>query len=393
MATDLVMPALTPTMEVGTLSQWLVKPGDKVTAGQVIAEIETDKSILEFEALHDGVIGALYVEDGAEDIAVEAVIGVLLEPGEAAPAADERKSDTAAEGGPASPTHDSDSGRGDFVESARRQGRIAASPSAKRLAREAGIDLATLVGSGPRGRIVAADVRSATVEQPPTTKAAFVEITQSTLQKTMARRMAESKSSVPHLYAAIDVNVDALLGKRAEEKAAGRKATLNDYIVRATALALRATPNMNVQYVDGVVRQFSQADVAVAVATDVGLVTPIVRAAETKPVETIATEIVDLAARAGAKRLHPNEYEGGTFTVSNVGMYGVKQSWPIINPPQAGILGVGRAEESVIAEKGALRVARIMMVTLAADHRCIDGAIVGDFLNSLKEHLQHPDKL
>ena len=203
----------------------------------------------------------------------------------------------------------------------------------------------------------------------------------------------ESKATVPHLYAAIDIRVDSLLALRSAAKQAGGSATINDYLLRAVALALQDTPDMNVQYHDGVVRKFTSADVAVAVAGDGGLVTPIIHAAETKSVEQISTEVAELAELAQAKRLRPEQYDGGTFTVSNVGMFGVKQSWPIINTPQAGIIGVGRAEPTPIADDGALRVASMMKVTLAADHRCIDGVIVGDFLSNLRRYIEEPDRL
>ena len=395
MAIDLRMPALTPTMEVGALAEWLVKPGDTVEAGQVIAEIETDKSVLEFEAIQAGVIGEILVAAGTQEVKVDAVIATLLEPGE----------DASAQSAPATPAEVAApaAARGDHkpVEVSRTDGRVKASPSARRLAREAGVDIATLTGTGPRGRIVAADVRAATESAAAPVAVAsselpageFEDVEQTVLQKTMARRMAESKATVPHLYAAIDIHVDELLARRKALKSAGGSATLNDYVVRAVALALRDTPDMNVQYLDGVVRRFRDADVAVAVAGDGGLVTPIVRAANTRSVNQISAEISELAALAGKKRLRPEQYEGGTFTVSNVGMFGVTQSWPIINTPQAGILGVGRAEPTPVVDDGALRLSTVMKVTLAADHRCIDGGIVGAFLGSLKGYLEQPERL
>jgi pyruvate dehydrogenase E2 component (dihydrolipoamide acetyltransferase) len=373
-------------MEVGTLSSWLVKPGDAVEAGQVIAEIETDKSILEFEALTDGVIGELRVPEGTEDIKVDAVIAILLAPGEelgevateeVAPAAQEVTPEVVPASAPAKAA----------------RGRVKASPSARRIAREAGIAIENVTGTGPQGRIVAADVRAAADASPGASESDYEDIPQTTLQKTMARRMAESKATVPHLYAGIEVRMDDLLALRQSMKADGSSVTVNDFIVRAVALALRDTPDMNVQYHDGVVRKFRHSDVAVAVAGDGGLVTPIVFAAETKSIDDISKEVSGLAKLAADKRLRPEQYDGGSFTVSNVGVFGIRQSWPILNPPQARILGVGRAEPTPIADDGAIRVANVMKVTLAADHRCIDGAIVGDFMNSLRRYLEQPENL
>ena len=388
MATELRMPALTPTMEVGTLSSWLVKPGDVVEPGQVIAEIETDKSILEFEVLHAGVIGELRVPEGAEDVKVDTVIAILFAPDEVLSDATD---DAAAIEPPQVAQAEKDSPAASTAKGPR--GRVRASPSARRAAREAGIAIETVVGSGPQGRIIVADVRAAAGSSAAPSGSGFEDVPQSTLQKTMARRMSESKATVPHLYAGIDIRMDRLLAMRASMKAAGISATVNDCIVRAVALALQAAPEMNVQYHSGVVRRFPHADVAVAVACGGGLVTPIVAAADTKSIAEISSEIAALAKLADEKRLRPEQYDGGTFTVSNVGVFGVRQSWPIINPPQAGILGVGRSEPTPVADDGAIRVVNVMKVTLAADHRCIDGKIVGDFLNSLRDYLEQPDKL
>ena len=384
MSREILMPALTPTMEEGTLARWHVRPGDSVEPGQVIAEIETDKSVLELEALEGGEIGELMVEEGAEGVAVDSVIATLLEPGG-------------------------------------RRVRVPASPAARRLAREHGIDISALNGTGPRGRIVAADIEAALAVQSSTEGSAgipatgtapaigtapaagidiqFEEQPLSTLGKTMARRMAESKTTIPHFHCSIDVNVDATLRLRTELNAAedGSKLSLNDFVVYAVARALRDTPRMNVQYRDDRLIRFRRVDIAVAVAVEEGLVTPVVRGAEALSLPALASALRDLTERARARKLSVEDYQGGAFTVSNVGMFGIRQSWPIINPPQAGILGVGAAAPRPVAvsDDGGVRVdvATLMSLTLAADHRAVDGVIAGDFLRRVGQALEHPEAL
>ena len=378
MSREILMPALTPTMEEGTLARWHVRPGDSVEPGQVIAEIETDKSVLELEALEGGEIGELMVEEGAEGVAVDSVIATLLEPG------------------------------GQRV-------RVPASPAARRLAREHGIDISGLNGTGPSGRIVAADIEaalavrsaaegSAGIPATGTAPAAGIDIPfeerpLSTLGKTMARRMAESKSTIPHFHCSIDVNVDATLRHRTEVNAAkdGPRLSLNDFVVYAVARALRDTPRMNVQYRDDRLICFRRVDIAVAVAVEEGLVTPVVRGAEALSLPNLASALRDLTERARARKLSVEDYQGGTFTVSNVGMFGIRQSWPIINPPQAGILGVGAAALRPVAigdDDGVrVEVATMMSLTLAADHRAVDGEIAGDFLRRVGQTLEHPEAL
>ena len=396
MAKDILMPALTPTMESGTLSQWLVRAGDTVVAGQVIAEIETDKSVLEFEALYDGVIGELLVADGTEEIPVDTVIATLLDSSEER-ATETRPQESAAssEAIVASPESSALQKTGD--------GRVRSSPAARRIAKAAGIDISTVPGTGPRGRVLANDVRAARETSivrssecsAPVAADPGEAIKLSTLQKTMAARMTEAKATIPHLYCSIDVNVERLLRLRqsVNESDADIRTTLNDYIIRASAMALGSNRRMNVQYRDGILLQFRHADVSVAVAVDNGLVTPIVRAADTKSVLDIAAEVKKLVAKAQDLKLVPEEYDGGTFTISNVGTFGLTQSWPIINPPQAGILGVGAATERPIVVDGAAEVARVMTLTLSADHRIIDGAIAGAFLASIRQYLERPAQL
>lgn len=388
MAREILMPALTPTMEEGTLARWHVRPGDSVEAGQVIAEIETDKSVLELESLEGGEIGELMVEEGAEGVAVDRVIATLLKPQES-----------------------SDSNE---AEPGRRRDRIPASPAARRLARERGIDMAALKGTGPRGRIVTADVEAAVsalssddgstaiaaTGTPPTDlEIPFEERPLSTLGKTMARRMAESKATIPHFHCSIDVCVDAAMSLRAELNASGDnpKLSLNDLVVHAVARALRDTPRMNAQYRDGRLIRFRRVDIAVAVALDEGLVTPVLRGAETLPLPELVSRMRDLTERARARQLDVEDYRGGTFTVSNVGMFGIRQSWPIINPPHAGTLGVGAAVPRPVAigddDGMRVEVATVMSLTLAADHRAVDGVIAGEFLRRTKKALEYPEVL
>lgn len=413
MAKEILMPALTPTMESGAIARWLVQPGDQVAVGQVIAEIETDKSVLELETLHEGRIGELRFPDGAQEVPVDAVIALLLEPGEEAaslPAAPEQSASEQAVPGAAA-------------------GRVPASPSARRLAREAGLNLASIPGTGPGGRVVAKDVRAAAQAaqlgagesaphgEPGARQAAAIETAGaqapetadadapwaapgeeqalSTLQKTMARRMTQAKATIPHLYGSLDIRVDALrqLRRQLDESGSGPKATLNDWIVLAAARALRDNPSLNAQYRDGKALRFSRVDLSIAVAIKEGLVTPVVRGAERKTLKQIAQETQRLAERARRRQLRPEEYQGGTFTISNAGGFGLKQIWPIINPPQAGILGVGQAALQPVATDGALQAAWILPATLAADHRLIDGAIAGAFLRSLQAYLEHPARL
>lgn len=420
MTREILMPALTPTMEEGTLARWHVRPGDSVEPGQVIADIETDKSVLELEALEEGEIGELMVEEGAEGVAVDCVIATLLEPGAAS------SSEPVEQVAPSVAAGDTVSERGFSLAAAKRstrgrQDRVPASPAARRLARERGIDITALKGTGPRGRIVAADIEAALVVRSVAEKTAGIPATGTVpasgtanaagmdipfderplpaLGKTMARRMAESKATIPHFHCSTDVNIDATLKLRAELNAAGGefRLSLNDFVVYAVVQALRDTPRMNVQYQGDRLIRFLRVDIAVAVALEGGLVTPVVRGAESLSLPELATELRTLTERARARKLSVEDYQGGTFTVSNVGMFGIRQSWPIINAPQAGILGVGAATPRPVAVDNGdgvrVEVATLMSLTLAADHRAVDGVIAGDFLRRVKEALEQVHEL
>lgn len=441
MPITLTMPALSPTMEEGALNKWLVKEGDEVRAGDIIAEIETDKATMEFEAVDEGRIGKLLVGDGEEAIPVNTPIAVMLEEGEdddalsgytpeagnAAPGASEAAASsqpgTATEGTPDSkqkPKAASDKEKGP----ARREksGRIFASPLARRIAQQNDLDLATLTGSGPNGRIVKRDVEAArdtgvaakpekaeTADtgqaQPgvkdvplPFAEGSFEEIKHTPMRKTIARRLTLSKQTIPHFYLTIDCTLDALLALRRdlndrairEGETAAYKLSVNDFIIRASALALRRTPDANASWTDSAMLHHKHADIGVAVAIDGGLITPIIRAAETKGLAEISNEMRDLAARARERKLKPDEYEGGTFSISNLGMHGISEFSAVINPPHSMILAIGAAQQQPVVKDGAVAVATIMRCTLSCDHRVVDGALGAEFLGAFRGFIEDP---
>ncbi len=449
MAISITMPALSPTMEEGTLSKWRVKEGDTVKAGDIIAEIETDKATMEVEAVDEGVVGKLLVPEGAEGVKVNSVIAMLLEDGEKAadlkaPAAPAPKAQAKA-----APAEDHDvlanpsarrlaeeegidlatvkgSGpdgritKGDVLaavaggpvpaakpvpETADASGRVFASPLARKLAAEKGVALAEIGGSGPNGRVIKADViafvpkakpAGAPSFAPVTGDAPFEEVRLSTMRKTIARRMTEAKQTVPHFYLTIEVEIDKLLDVRKDLNdvaGEGPKLSVNDFIIRAAALALRQFPDANVQFAGDTLRRFSRADVAVAVAIDGGLITPIVKGAESKTVAAISTEMKDLADRARKGKLAPEEYQGGTISISNLGMFGIKEFLAVINPPQASILAIGAGEKRPVVKNDQLAIATVMSVTMACDHRAMDGAIGAQYLQIFKALLEHPVRL
>ena len=446
MPITITMPALSPTMEKGTLAKWLVREGDEVRAGDVIAEIETDKATMEVEAVDEGRVGRLLVAEGTEDIPVGQPIAILLEEGEdesalqAAAAAPEANKDeppeekpaeieighrvtrkepepapAAAAAGqepaaaPAPPTPPSAGGHKE---------RIFASPLARRLAKQLGVDLAAVKGSGPHGRIVAADVEAAArgraaPERPiaaapaaaaagapapeavtPPADVPYEEVRLTSMRKVIARRMTESKTEVPHFYLTVDVAVDRLLAVRRElnERLAeeGLKISVNDFIIRAAALALRKVPEANAMFAGDPILRFKRADISVAVAVEGGLVTPGVRAADTKGLAEIAREMRTLVEKARAGRLLPEDYQGGTFSISNLGMYGIKEFEAVINPPQGAILAVGMAEKRPVVRDDALAIATLMTCTLSVDHRALDGAIGARFLQAFKDLIEDP---
>ncbi len=427
MPIQILMPALSPTMTEGNVASWLMNEGDRVAAGDILCEIETDKATMEVEATDEGTLGRIVVPAGTEGVAVNAVIGLILEDGEdaaaldgaAAPAPAAASSGaapvaaTAAE--PASePADEPPAAAGP---PAREPGaRIFASPLARRMAKQAGLALDAIAGSGPGGRIVKADIEAAiaaaaaapaaaapapapapapaAMPVAPAAAAGYRDAPASTMRKVIARRLQEAKREVPHFYLTVDCTVDALLETRAalNERSEALSLSVNDFVIRAAALALRKVPDANASWVDGALRRYDGVDVSVAVAIEDGLVTPIVRNADGKGLAEISAEVKALAGRARARPmgLAPEEYQGGTFSVSNLGMFGVREFSAIINPPQAMILAVGAAEQRPVVRDGALAVATQMSCTLSVDHRVVDGALGARFLQAFKGLIEDP---
>ena len=424
MSTDILMPALSPTMEEGTLAKWHVKVGDAVKAGQVVCEIETDKATMEVEAVDEGKVGQIVVPEGTEGVAVNAVIAVLLEEGEKAgaapaaappapakaeaPKAEPPKAEASPGPRASSPPQSAQDARGPEKPSG---DRIFASPLAKRIAADKGLNLAGIKGSGPGGRIVKADVenakpgaapaaapanapRPAPTAQPIVTAPGDQRIPHTAVRKVIARRMLESKQTVPHFYLTMEMEIDALLAARAainvvaEKK--GAKVSVNDMVIKACAKALRDHPECNASWTEDEMVMYGAVDISVAVATDRGLITPIVRNADMKGSAQISVEMKDLAARAKVGKLKLEEFQGGGFTISNLGMFGITHFSAIINPPQAMILAVGAGEERVVARKGQPVVRTMMNCTLAVDHRVVDGAMGAQFMQTLKAYIEQP---
>ncbi len=421
MPIEILMPALSPTMEEGTLSKWLVKEGDTVSSGDLLAEIETDKATMEFEAVDEGVIGKIMIAEGTEGVKVNAVIAVLLEDGESAgdisasaatPAAATAPLAEAAAPAVVTPTP------APAAPAAKDGNRVFASPLARRIAADKGVDLTTMTGSGPRGRIVKADVEGASaapaaVSAPaPTTVAMpasasadavakmyedreYTEIPLNGMRKTIAARLTEAKQTVPHFYLRRDINLDALLSFRGElnKQLAARevKLSINDFIIKACALALQSVPDANAVWAGDRVFNLKPSDVAVAVAIEGGLFTPVLKDAEVKSLSTLSAEMKDLATRAKDRKLAPHEYQGGSFAISNLGMFGIDNFDAVINPPHGAILAVGAGKKkAIVGPDGDLMVATVMSVTLSVDHRVIDGALGALLLNAIVDNLENP---
>ncbi|WP_116653471.1 pyruvate dehydrogenase complex dihydrolipoamide acetyltransferase [Pelagibacterium sediminicola] len=436
MPINITMPALSPTMEEGTLAKWHVKEGDSVSAGDVIAEIETDKATMEVEAVDEGTIGKILVAEGAENVKVNAVIAVLLEEGESA---DSIGDVSAAESAPApqpEPKKDDESKAEAPAPKAepapqpaaaprRQEGqRVFASPLARRMAKEAGIDIAAVAGTGPKGRVVKADIEKAKKEgvapraaAAPAAGAALAKglgreqvvamyeegtydlVPADGMRKTVAARLTESKQTVPHFYLTLDCRIDDLMKARENINAAAPKdkdgkpaykLSVNDFIMKAWALALQQVPQANATWAGDAILYHHRSDVAVAVAVPGGLFTPVVKSCDTKSLRKISEEVKDLAVRARNKKLAPHEYQGGSSAVSNLGMYGIKHFDAVINPPHGTILAVGAGEERVYVEKGEVRTGTFMTVTLSCDHRSVDGALGAEALGAFKTLIETP---
>ena len=427
MPIPITMPALSPTMTDGNLAKWLKAEGEAIAIGDVIAEIETDKATMEVEAVDEGVLAKILVPEGSENVAVNAVIGLILQEGEDAAAVESFAADQPAPAAPAqappvaapapapevapppaAPQPEAPAPAPAAPQPASGE-RIKASPLARRMAQQAGLDLAALTGSGPQGRIVKADIDAALAGKAPAPAAAApqpvagavpaaapTEIPHTTMRKTIARRLVEAKQVVPHIYLTIDCEIDELLALRknlngrAEERGEDYKLSVNDFVVRAVALALRKVPRVNASWTDEAMLMHATADVAVAVALEDGLITPIIRNADQKGLATISREVKELAGRAREGKLMPEEYQGGTFSVSNLGMFGIREFSAIINPPHAAILAIGAGQQRPVVKDGALAVATVMSCTVSADHRVVDGSVAAEFLQAFKGYVDDP---
>ncbi len=432
MAVEILMPALSPTMEEGTLAKWLVKEGDVIKPGQIIAEIETDKATMEFEAVDEGRIGKLLVAEGTTGVKVNAPIAVLAEEGEALGA---RPKATTPAGAPvplapvpAAPVATAPAITAKPPAAAPRAGgaRVFASPLARRIAAERGLDLTRITGSGPHGRIVRSDVEAAGAMAAPEAPApiaaavpaaapkgtmptgmaaetvmkiyadrAYTEVPLDGMRRTIAARLTEAKQTIPHFYLRREVRLDALMAFREQLnkglESRGVKVSINDFIIKACAMALQSVPDANAVWAGDRILKLKPSDVAVAVAIEGGLFTPVLRDADKKTLSALSTEMKDLAARARTKKLAPHEYQGGSFAISNLGMMGIENFDAVINPPHGAILAVGAGvKKPVVMADGSIGVATAMSMTLSVDHRVIDGAVGAEFLKVLVEMLENP---
>ena len=436
MPTPILMPALSPTMEEGTLAKWNVKEGDSVSSGDVIAEIETDKATMEVEAVDEGTVGKIIVAEGTENVKVNAPIAVLLDDGESAgdidvsalengggggtgdtaPKAEAPKAESKPADNASAPVSKSES-KSASAPAQKPNGRILASPLAKRIASQEGVDLSAMTGTGPHGRIVKRDVEKAMKEgsgkaapvaafkpSPASVDArlypddSYTAVKLDGMRKVIAKRLTQSfNQEVPHFPLNIDVELDTLLAARARINATSPKEgddafklSVNDFILKASAMALKKVPAANATFTDEAILLHKHADIGVAVAIDGGLITPIVWKAEEKGLKQISAEVKDMAARAKKKKLKPEEYQGGTFSVSNLGMFGIKSFASIVNQPHGAIMSVGAGEERVVVKNGKMEIATVMTVTLTCDHRVVDGAVGAEFLSAFKAFMEEP---
>ncbi|MBN8502048.1 MAG: pyruvate dehydrogenase complex dihydrolipoamide acetyltransferase [Sphingomonadales bacterium] len=407
MPIEIKMPALSPTMEEGTLAKWLVKEGDKVSSGDIMAEIETDKATMEFEAVDEGTIVSIAVAEGSEGVKVGTVIAVLAGEDEAAGTAATAKPAPPVAAAPPAPSVVAETPQ-KAVAPATKGDRVVASPLARRIAEQKGVDLKTITGSGPGGRIVKVDVEGAPQGAAPVAATAPVAAATAVpdfgipyegeklnnVRKTIARRLTEAKQTIPHIYLTVDVRLDALLKLRGELNKAleadGVKLSVNDLLIKALAKALIRVPKCNVSFAGDELRKYSRADISVAVAAPSGLITPIIVDAATKGVAQISTEMKALADKAKTGKLMPHEYQGGTASLSNLGMFGIKQFDAVINPPQAMIMAVGAGEQRPYVVDGALAVASVMSATGSFDHRAIDGADGAQLMQAFKDLVENP---
>ncbi|MEE2981196.1 MAG: pyruvate dehydrogenase complex dihydrolipoamide acetyltransferase [Pseudomonadota bacterium] len=417
MTIQVLMPALSPTMTEGNLAKWHKQEGDAVASGDIIAEIETDKATMEIEADEEGVLGRILVAEGSEGVAVNTAIAVMLEEGEDPSALDAVVIEAPAPASAPAPTAEPAAAPAvPAAAPAPRGTRAIASPLARRMASQAGLNVAAIAGSGPRGRVVKSDVEAALAGGAPTVAASlapaaagpapvaetpgmpsYTEAPNSGMRKVIARRLIESKREAPHFYLTVDCHIDALLDARKELNSRSPadgpdayKISVNDFVIRAAALALGKVPAANASWTDAAIRLYHRADISVAVAVPEGLITPVIRDAGAKGLAVISSEMKDLAGRARDGKLAPEEYQGGTFSISNLGMFGIKEFSAVINPPPGAILAVGMGEQRPVVRDGALAVATVMSCTLSIDHRVVDGAAGAQFMAAFKALIEDP---
>ena len=414
MPIEILMPALSPTMKEGNLAKWVKKEGDKIKAGEVIAEIETDKATMEVEAVDEGTLGKILIAEGTENVAVNSCIALILEDGEDKKALENYASANAVkkveetkiiEEKKSAPILDNSISASKNLSNSNDSNIIKASPLAKRIAKEEGVVLSQIAGSGPRGRIIKDDVlgfvknggsRQGVVHRNPQE---FYAVKNNNVRKVIAKRLLESKQTVPHFYLSCEFKIDKLnelrhaLNEVAELDESGNpsyKISVNDLIIKATAMALKKVPEANSSWTDEAILIYNNVDISMAVAIDGGLITPIIKNADQKSIQAISKESKQLAKKAREGKLAPEEFQGGTFSISNLGMFGIDNFSAIVNPPQSCILAVSRAVEKPIVEHGQIKIGHMMNVTLSCDHRVVDGAIGAEFLKSLRRFIEHP---
>ena len=415
MPIEILMPALSPTMKEGNLAKWVKKEGDKIKAGEVIAEIETDKATMEVEAVDEGTLGKILIAEGTENVAVNSCIALILEDGEDKKALENYASANASqkveevqkvEEKKSTPSLDnSSSATQNSTKNSSDSNLVKASPLAKRIAKEEGVILSQIAGSGPRGRIIKDDVlgfvknggsRQGVVHRNPQE---FYAVKNNNVRKVIAKRLLESKQNVPHFYLSCEFKIDKLnelrhaLNEVAELDENGNpsyKISVNDLIIKATAMALKKVPEANSSWSDEAILIYNNVDISMAVAIDGGLITPIIKNADQKSIQAISKESKQLAKKAREGKLTPEEFQGGTFSISNLGMFGIDNFSAIVNPPQSCILAVARAVEKPIVEHGQIKIGHMMNVTLSCDHRVVDGAIGAEFLKALRRYIEHP---
>ena len=423
MSVNILMPALSPTMEEGTLAKWLVKEGDRIKSGDLIAEIETDKATMEFEAVDEGIIGKLLVSEGSEGVKVNSPIAIVLDDGEDLKVNEIAKPVIEAElANPEVITEEILEIKTPSKNTAQApNSRIFATPLARRLAREKGIDLGSISGSGPHGRIVKTDILDVSLPQANTNKEGlanavlktsvqqasgssvtnlyadreFKEIPLNSMRRTVANRLTDAKQNIPHFYLRKEARIDELLRVRARLNAhlaeKNNKLSINDFIIKSCASALQSVPTANAIWAEDKILQLKPSDVAVAVSVEDGLFTPVIRDTETKSLSNISKEMKELAEKARSKKLMPNEYQGGSFSISNLGMFGVDNFDAVINPPHGAILAVGRVlRKPIVNEDDSISVANLMSLTLSVDHRVIDGALGAQLLGAITKYLEEP---